>query len=639
MKNLIIKLHEQNIFSDIDIQFAQFITALAGEINDDLHLSAALLSYFTMQGHICIELAALAEQTFPSATEPSPFRVTCPPLTRWLESLYNSRVVGKPGEYTPLILDEQHRLYLYKYWDYEQQLAALIRQRLMRTRNDVDFKRLAQGLSRLFPAQNQTDSENRQKMAVEIAIQRNFCLISGGPGTGKTAIIIKILSLLLEQDVQLNIALAAPTGKAAIRLQESITQALPQLNCAPAIKAAIPQETYTIHRLLGMNPDAPAFYHHANYLLPYDVVIVDEASMIDLALMTRLAQAVPFTARWILLGDKDQLASVEAGTVLGDICEVGKIPEEAMIVRGEKQSQTIKKALKVDGKKESHLEQSKEDDLEKPGESQSDLESETTATLMAASIVLLDHSYRFSENSGIWQLAQAVKSGDGDQALQILASDDYPDVHWHHLGISERLTASLLEPIISHLTGCLKESAPEKVLQQFEKFRILCATRRGLFGVANINRQIAIELNKKRLIRSQSRWYHGRPIMITRNDYTLKLFNGDIGILLHNPNNYGELQAFFPAPAGQVRIFWPNRLPEHETVYAMTIHKSQGSEFDHVFILLPSQLSPVLTRELIYTGITRARQSVTIVGAERIFKAAIATQIRRTSGLQQALGC
>jgi exodeoxyribonuclease V alpha subunit len=631
MKNLIIKLYEQNIFSDIDIQFAQFITALAGEINDDLHLSAALLSYFTMQGHVCIELAALAEQTFPFATEPSPFRVTCPPLTRWLESLYNSRVVGKPGEYTPLILDEQHRLYLYKYWDYEQQLAALIRQRLMRTRNDVDFKRLAEGLSRLFPTLNQTDSENRQKMAVEIAIQRNFCLISGGPGTGKTAIIIKILSLLLEQDVQLNIALAAPTGKAAIRLQESITHALPHLNCAPAIKAAIPQETYTIHRLLGMNPDSPAFYSHANYLLPYDVVIVDEASMIDLALMTRLAQAIPFTARWILLGDKDQLVSVEAGTVLGDICEVGKMPETAMTFQHEKQSQAIKKPFEVDGKKENNL--------EKPEKSQNDLESETTATLMAASIVLLDPSYRFSENSGIWQLAQAIKSGDSDKALQILSSNDYPDVHWHHLGISERLTASLLEPIINHLTSCFKEPAPEKVLQQFEKFRILCATRRGLFGVANINRQIAIELNKKRLIRSQSRWYHGRPIMITRNDYTLKLFNGDIGILLHNRNNYGELQAFFPAPAGQVRIFWPNRLPEHETVYAMTIHKSQGSEFDHVFILLPSQVSPVLTRELIYTGITRARQSVTIAGAERIFKAAIATQIRRTSGLQQALGC
>jgi len=616
-------LYEPSIFSDIDIQFAQFITALAGEINEDLRLSAALLSYFTMQGHICIELATLAEQTFPSAAEPSPFQITCPPLTRWLESLHNSRVVGKPGEYAPLILDQQHRLYLYKYWDYEQQLAILIRQRLTRTRNDTNVKLLAEGLSRLFPVQDPLNLENRQKMAVEIAVQRNFCLISGGPGTGKTAIIIKILTLLLEQNAQLNIALAAPTGKAAIRLQESITHALPQLNCAQEIKAAIPQETYTIHRLLGINPDSLSSHNYANYLLPYDVVVIDEASMIDLALMTRLAQAIPLTARLILLGDKDQLISVEAGTVLGDICEVGKMPVET--TRSEYEP-PIPKTLTGE----------KVDNLEKPMSNKVEA-SKTTAALIAESIVLLEQNYRFSENSGIWQLAQAIKSGEGDKALQILTSDDYPDVRWHPLGISERLTTSLLEPIISHLITGLKEPTPEKVLQQFETFRILCATRRGPLGVANINRQIAEELNRKRIIRSHSRWYHGRPIMITRNDYTLKLFNGDIGILLRNPNNYGELQAFFSAPEDQIRIFWPNRLPEHETVYAMTIHKSQGSEFDHIFILLPPQISPILTRELIYTGITRARQTVTIAGSERIFKTAIATEIKRTSGLQQAL--
>jgi exodeoxyribonuclease V alpha subunit len=432
-----------------------------------------------------------------------------------------------------------------------------------------------------------------QKIAAKTAVQRHFCIISGGPGSGKTSTVVNILALLLEQNPNLTIALAAPTGKAKVRLQEAIKQSLDGLNCAISIKKAMPQEAYTIHSLLGSKLNSPYFRSHIGNLLPYNVVVVDEASMVDLALMTKLAQAIPKSARWILLGDKDQLASVEAGTVLGDICEASL--------------------------------------------SENYQENKENAPTLQENIVLLDKSYRFSENSGIWKLAQAVKQGQSEKALRILKSENYPDVNWHHLAPSEGLPRTLIEQIVIRFTRCLEEKSPEKVLQRFEQLRVLCATHRGPYGVEAINRQIEGELNKKGLIRTKNRWYHGQPIMITRNDYTLKLFNGDIGIILRNPDNRNDLQAFFPSVEGEIRLFWPNRLPEHETVYAMTIHKSQGSEFDNVLILLPQQFSTLLTRELIYTGITRAKQVIHIWGNEQVLSMAVSKKISRSSGLREQL--
>jgi len=561
-------LHDLGIFSDIDVHFAKFMATLSESADDALLLGAVLASHFTGVGSSCVDLKILAEQAFPLQAEPGMDTLLCPSLSQWQQALLNCRVVGQPGDYTPLVLDK-HRLYLYRYWDYEQQLAAQIRARCAMQCTDVNHHTLNEGLLRLFPAQ-----KDQQKIAALTAILQHFCIISGGPGTGKTSTIVKILTLLVEQNPKLSIALAAPTGKAAAHLQAAHL-ALQDLNCAPAVKAAIPQEAYTIHRLLGSQPDSPYFISHASNLLPYDVVVIDEASMVDLALMTKLAQAIPKSARWILLGDKDQLASVEAGTVLGDICDAG----------------------------------------------------------IEENIVLLDKSYRFSEESGIWKLAQAVKQGKSEKALHILQSDKYPDVNWHHL--NDELPTILIDQMVSGFSRCLKESQAAKVLQLFENTIILAALRRGPYGVEAINRRIEEEYRRKGLIRTYSRWYHGRPIMITRNDYRLQLFNGDIGIILRKPT--GGLQAFFPDQEGQVRTFWPNRLPEHETVYAMTIHKSQGSEFDNVLILLPDQFSPILSRELIYTGITRARKSVSVWGNEQVFMQAVSQKITRSSGLREKL--
>ncbi len=594
-------LRDQGIFSDIDVHFVKLMDSLSDDMDEASLLGVVLASHFTTVGSSCVNLNVLANQSFPLQREQGIDTLSCPTLSQWQSSLQNCCVVGSPGDYTPLILDA-HRLYLYRYFYYEQQLATQIRSRSRLECHDVNPALLEEGLSRLFPS-----SMSTQKIAAKTAVQRHFCIISGGPGSGKTSTVVNILTLLLEQNPNLTIALAAPTGKAKVRLQEAIKQSLDGLNCATSIKKVMPQDAHTIKSLLGSKLNSrlkffslektlaskPYFRHHAGNLLPYNVVVVDEASMVDLALMTKLAQAIPKSARWILLGDKDQLASVEAGTVLGDICEASL--------------------------------------------SENSQENQENAPTLQENIVLLDKSYRFSENSGIWKLAQAVKQGQSEKALRILKSENYPDVNWHHLDPSEGLPRALIEQIVIRFTRCLEEKSPEKVLQHFEQLRVLCATRRGPYGVGAINRQIEGELNKKGLIRTKNRWYHGQPIMITRNDYTLKLFNGDIGIILRNPDNRNDLQAFFPSVEGEIRLFWPNRLPEHETVYAMTIHKSQGSEFDNVLILLPQQFSTLLTRELIYTGITRAKQVIHIWGNEQVLSMAVSKKISRTSGLREQL--
>lgn len=565
------KLYDEGIFSDLDLHFAKLMAELADN-SDEILLGSALVSYYNNQGSSCVNLSSLANKSFPPNTDTS--TILCPQLSAWETALISCSVVGLAGEQTPLILNN-HRLYSYRYFNYEFILANRINSLI--SINNIDQQILTEGLERLFP-----EPTSKQKDAAHLAVLHNFCIISGGPGTGKTATVIKILALLLEQNPNLSTVMIAPTGKAANRLKETVTRTLPSLNCNSTIKAAIPTEAYTIHRLLGSKLNSPYFRFSADNPLPNDVIVVDEASMIDLALMTKLMQAIPDNTRLILLGDKDQLASVEAGTVLGDICAAG-----------------LKQSNTTDNSKLNNIN---------------------------SSIILLDKSYRFSEQSGIWKLAQAVKQGDGETALQVLQSADYPDIEWHSL--TENLPSDLIEQISSNFS--LLESKPETALQQFDKFRVLCATRHGSHGILNINQ--SIENYYRRTGKIQSQRYHGQPIMITRNDYNLNLFNGDIGIIF---NINGQQKAIFLDASGQLREFWPNRLPEHETVYAMTIHKSQGSEFKQVLMILPENFSPVLTRQLIYTGITRAGKTISIWGNEQIFIQAITTEINRSSGLTE----
>ena len=604
-------LFHKGMLSPLDHHFAKFVAKLDGNNVPDLMLAAALVSSYTRDNHICVDLTKIAGKPLIGGNDDDE-SIISPGLDEWLQSLRKASVVGKPGEYKPLVLDDGARLYLYRYWDYQEKLARAIKERALDTVDPVESRMLEDGLLRLFPIDKPVEID-WQKVAAFTALTKRFCVISGGPGTGKTTTVASILALLLEQASprEPRIALAAPTGKASARLQEAIGRVKESLDCPGNVREVIPEEATTIHRLLGSIPDSPYFRHNEANPLPVDVVVVDEASMVDLALLSKLVQALPAKARLLLLGDKDQLASVEAGAVLGDICDTGN---------GHGYSESFCDSL--EGVAGYRLEG------ELCGKPKSGLND---------CIVHLQKNYRFGADSGIGTVSQAVNAGDGNRAMRLLQGGQYGDIAWRDLPQVNVLPRAFREKIINGFGDYLRASDPREIFRKFDSFRILCALREGPYGVNAINSLVEDILAGRNFIDPDKRWYCGRPIMIRRNDYNLRLFNGDVGIVLNDPESDNDLRAFFLTSEGSLRKFHPLRLPEHETVYAMTVHKSQGSEFDSLLLLLPDRESPVLTRELIYTGITRARKNVEIWGKEGVFQAAISRRIERMSGLRDLL--
>jgi exodeoxyribonuclease V alpha subunit len=478
-------------------------------------------------------------------------------------------------------------------------------------------------------------------VAAAMAARSAFCVISGGPGTGKTTTVVQLIALLqgaaLQEGRKLRIRIAAPTGKAAARLTESIGTAVGTL--PENVRAAMPGEVSTLHRLLGSRPGTRHFRHDRRNPLHADLVVVDEASMIDMEMMAALLEALPLTARLILLGDKDQLASVEAGSVLGDLCRNAERPtyRPETVDWIEAHTGYRPDACRGNG---------------------SDLDQR---------IVVLRKSHRFGERSGIGALARAVNAGDS-QGVEDIWRKGYTDLARLSAATTAdaRFTSLVLDGVCAstaadrqdaqgpagyraYLTqvgagpqGTDEDTWLHAVLGAFSRFQVLTPIRQGPWGVEGLNARIAEILNRAGLIPSCDGWYPGRPVLVSRNDYNLGLMNGDTGIVLPVRTSeapQGEmLRAVFPMADGTLKKVMVSRLSAVETVYAMTVHKSQGSEFQHTALVLPDTVNPVLTRELVYTGITRARRWFTLVSpSEAILAHCVKRRTHRASGLADGL--
>ena len=601
-------LAELKLISDLDYQFARFLAQQAPDVDESVLLAAALLSNQTSQGNVCIVLSSFADAAlFGTDKHPEVEPLIAPKRGIWRKALQSAAEVASPGNHGLMVLDTADRLYLDKYWHFEAQLAVALGHRSQGVLS-IDQPLLQAGLQRLFPRNN--SEVDWQQLAAAIAVLKPFAVISGGPGTGKTTTVTKLLALLVEQGgvTPPRIALAAPTGKAAARLSESIKGKKQEIDCSVQVRESIPGDASTLHRLLGVMPGKVGFRHNRDNPLHLDILVVDEASMIDLPLMARLLEALPPLARLIMLGDRDQLASVEAGSVLGDICHAG--------LRDSYTAEMCDQLQQLTGTNLNPLKQ-----LDSP---------------LNDCIALLRKSYRFDAAGGIGVVASAVNQGKVKQARASFDDLFNDNIVLDDVAVNQ-LPMRLGQQALSYYRDYLRCDNPVTALHTFNHFRVLCALREGPFGIEQVNQQIEKALNQYRLIDMRQRFYAGRPVMITRNDYGLKLFNGDIGLIWPDSDNGGRLRAFFIMPDGDVRKILPNRLPQHETVFAMTVHKSQGSEFERVLLILPDEVSQVVSRELLYTGITRAKQQMTLWSPLAIFEQAVRARMERASGLVERL--
>lgn len=577
----------------LDKAFAHYLQKVQPSNNPQHSVLAAMASHQFGLGHACLDLETLDAGLSQSAAS-----------LPWIQ--------GEGERHnSPLVLDGQ-RLYLRRNWNAEQSIRASISARLAQPCPVPP--NLSESLARLFETTGatRTAAPDWQKVACALAARKRFTLITGGPGTGKTTTVVRLLALLqsdpARQHAPLRIALAAPTGKAAARLGESIASAIQKLPVD--MQQHIPDKAVTLHKLLQVRSNMA---EDAVPELAVDLVVVDEASMIDLEMMARLLAAVPLTASLILLGDKDQLASVEAGAVMGQLC--------AGADRGHYNADTLAWVAQTTG---------------------ADLNAWAgDGSALAQQTVMLRHSRRFADDSGIGQWAKAVNAGDVPTVEKL----------WHQAPTWNRdaqATVDRLQPTQPHdmrLTALVQhgwqawrqELQPLKsaactdaqavaALQAFAKFQVLCAVREGPWGVEALNRRIATSLGF-----APEGWYAGRPVMVTRNDYNLKLMNGDVGLCLPQANG---LRVAFPDGQGGIHWVLPSRLDAVESVFAMTVHKSQGSEFDHVCLVLPDRAVAVLTRELLYTGITRAKARLTLMVPESsVLSRAVSVKVLRSGGL------
>jgi exodeoxyribonuclease V alpha subunit len=626
-------------------------------------LICALLSRQLSQQHTCLPIHQIVLDN-PMHEQVSTCRILCGhddiiAMLAQISAVSSPDIARAEATSTPIILDGGD-LYLQRYFQFETQVSQLLVQLASSPVSEISTATKA-SLDRLFTAPKRSQAPTTpafdwQKIATATALTQKLAVITGGPGTGKTTTVTKLL-FLLTQEAPLTIRLVAPTGKAAARLSESIKASKTRLKqeFAPFADTIalthldrVPEDASTLHRLLGVIPNSHRFRHHQGNPLRLDLLVVDEASMVDLPMMHKLLTALPPHARLILLGDQDQLASVEAGAVLADIC--AGLKQDSPLSSGH----DAKWRMRYSASYAQQLSALTHYDLS-PFISQ--------APKIGDSLCMLMHSHRFKGDAGIGQLALAVNNADKNAIRQVWKSG-YDELRWlehrrtsaGNTGLDQLLSLAVrhyrryLEMANQVIPGGHPNSVTEidsakAIIDGYNEFRILCAMRAGEYGVDGINQSVTHALKQARLIATGQEFYHGRPVIIQSNDYNLGLFNGDVGLILAERDNNGaigsRLMAHFIQADGSLLKVLPARLPSHDTCFAMTVHKSQGSEFSSVALVLPLWPSlaqqQLLTKELIYTAITRAKRQFTCLGSQAVFEQASLQATQRSSGLGRRL--
>ncbi|SEM21903.1 DNA helicase/exodeoxyribonuclease V, alpha subunit [Pseudoxanthomonas sp. GM95] len=608
--SLLNDLMRAGVLRTLDHAFAQSLRRLDPDTPDEVLAAAALASLAVAQGHAGFDparpqLLTEAQMAWPGAAQ-------------WQTAIAGSRWVAQPGaaqdvsDTTTPLVSEHGLLYLRRYREYERRLAMQLQHIAAQPLHAGGTADVAEVFALLFP--HARSGEDRQARAAALALRRALLLVTGGPGTGKTTTITRLLVLRIAQAqragiVLPRIALAAPTGRAAERMAESLRKAAAAIVASgvdAALCEALPDSASTLHRLLGTIPDAPTFRHTADNPLPFNVIVVDEASMVDLPLMCKLVEAVADGTQLILLGDPDQLPSVEAGDVLAAI-------------------------LAAAG----------------PGDALSADDARALQPLLGDAVPMADHAgglhghrvqllrgYRQDADFDLAPLAVATREGDAERALSLLRGDTLRGVHFHEDVLDPLETQRAL--FLAHWRALADAPDPATALQSAQRLRLLTAVREGPQGARGLNARIE-ELLSGRRIGSAPSYFHGRLLLVTENSYRHRLFNGDIGICLRDGS--GALMAWFAGGEdGGVRPFHPSALPAHESAFAMTVHKAQGSEFDEVWLQLPRNDSRVLSRELVYTALTRARTRLHVAGNAQVLRDALARHAVRMSGLAWRLG-
>ncbi|MGA1270596.1 MAG: exodeoxyribonuclease V subunit alpha [Burkholderiaceae bacterium] len=634
--------------------FAKHLAAIAkrsgapAEVVSPLEHAAYRVSLACSAGSVCVPLGDLLhggkaeletplEPRLQASLEPS----LAPPLeAKWRsdlealrEALFASTMLSTSHDpVRPLVIDEQDRLYLNRYFDYEERLARRLLQTYTGPKQAID-QSLKDFFQRLFPQQPKAGDAKPdwQALAVALAINRGFTLISGGPGTGKTTSVLKLIICAKYMDPQCRIRLAAPTGKAASRMLEALSKAAEDIGqtterstVAEGIRTTLelPKEAFTVHRLLGASSHADRFHYDRDHPLPLDLLIVDEASMLDLALTVQLIEAVPSTARIVFLGDKDQLAAVEAGAVFA---ELSASPSLSIACCEQLEQIT--------------------------GISATSYQHESPPDGLLDNVIWLRHNYRFAKHSDIDDLIGLINQGDAKTLIARLKSGSYQNINWHDdtlPALSGYAKALLLEPMADYIKQL--DTDRQDLFSLFDRlgrYKILCAERDGPRGVEAMNQLVNEAVQMEQRARGHAKrerfvddaahrtWYPGQCIMVLRNDYHLGRFNGDIGIVM--ANTQGHPVVYFPDALEPDKAISLSRLSDYELSFALTVHKAQGSEFDHICLVLPNKTSPVVNKSLLYTAISRAKKSVSIIASEASLFEAIARPVKRYSGIRSRI--